>query len=98
MAEEELVGNVPRPSATPPKLRYQVQPDGRAMLQVLVVVGDTAYAVTPWHTSNDPMALSAVAIAADCMLPLSEVRGREYTATGDARRLTDFRLAFDPRL
>ncbi|MGA6208090.1 hypothetical protein ACPESR_25385 [Nocardia testacea] len=77
---------------------YEVQADGRVPIWVMLGVGDEAHAVTPWHTAQDPMVLSAPTIAADCNLPLDEVVGREYTATGDERGLQDFRLVNDPRV
>jgi|GEM_PF-4590021 len=82
-----------------PARTYSVQPDGRARLRVVVVVGDDdAHAVTPWHTTDEPMRLSALEIARDCDIPAGEVVGREYTATGDRDALHDFRLVHDPRV
>ncbi|MFE3059106.1 hypothetical protein [Nocardia sp. NPDC059239] len=81
-----------------PARTYEVQPDGRAMLRVILTSGDQAKAVTPWHTGREPMDLDAAEIARDCDIPLSEVAGREFTATGDQSGLHDFALVNDPRV
>lgn len=81
-----------------PARTYDVQSDGRAMFRVILTVGNLAKAVTPWHNGDAPMDLDAAEIARDCGLPLSEVCGREYTATGDRNGLRTFRLVNDPRL
>ncbi|MFE5285760.1 hypothetical protein ACFRAQ_12435 [Nocardia sp. NPDC056611] len=81
-----------------PARTYEVQPDGRAVLRVILTCGDQAYAVTPWHTGREPMILSAAEIARDCDLPVSEVAGREFLATGDSQGLRGFELVYDPRL
>ncbi|MFE2994251.1 hypothetical protein ACFXG4_04870 [Nocardia sp. NPDC059246] len=80
-----------------PARTYEVQPDGRVMLRVILTRGDQAKAVTPWHTGREPMDLDAAEIARDCDIPLSEVAGREFTATGDRTGLRDFQLVNDPR-
>lgn len=81
-----------------PARTYEVQPDGRAQLRVILTVGDRAKAVTPWNGPREPMDLDAAEIARDCDLPLAEVCGREYTATGDRTGLHDYRLVNDPRV
>ncbi|TLF96791.1 hypothetical protein FEK35_27250 [Nocardia cyriacigeorgica] len=77
---------------------YVPLPDGRIPLWVMLTVGEEAHAITPWHNSQNPMRLSAAAIAADCSLPVSEVAGREYIASGDEHGLRDFQLVDDPRI
>lgn len=78
---------------------YQVLPDGRVPLWVLLTVGDDAHCVTPWHTHAAPLVLSAIVIGYDCDIPAGEVIGREFTAAGgEDRPLHDFRLVHDPRL
>ncbi|RJO74153.1 hypothetical protein D5S18_18545 [Nocardia panacis] len=81
-----------------PARTYEVQPDGRAMLRVMLTYGEQAHCVTPWHTGKDPMILSAAEIARDADIPVNELPGREFTATGDEHALRDFRLVDDPRL
>lgn len=81
-----------------PARTYEVAPDGRAKFRVILTVGERAHAVTPWHTSRNPMLLSAAEIARDCDIPLSEVAGREFWARGDETELHDFELVFDPRV
>lgn len=44
------------------------------------------------------MILSAAEIARDCDIPVSEVAGREFWASGDEAELRDFELVFDPRI
>lgn len=78
--------------------KYEVLPDGRATLWVLLTVGDQAHALTPWNTTKNPMILSASEIGRDCDIPAGEVIGREFTAEGDANGLHNFRLVHDPRL
>lgn len=97
MSEDDWLADL-RASARRDAPRFHVQDDGRARLQVLAVCDGVAYAVTPWHTTVEPMKLSVAEIAADCDLPASEVTGREYTATGDADGLSGFRLVRDPRV
>lgn len=80
-----------------PARTYEVQPDGRAQLRVILAVGDQAHAVTPWHNARNALILSAAEIARDCDMPVGEVVGREYTAAGDESGLRDFRLVRDPR-
>jgi hypothetical protein len=44
------------------------------------------------------MWVPAALIAEQAGLPINELPGREFSATGDRKSLTDFRLVFDPRL
>ncbi|WP_040853795.1 hypothetical protein [Nocardia niigatensis] len=81
-----------------PARTYEVQPDGRAMLRVMLTYGDEAHAVTPWHTGRSPMILPAAEIARDADIPVNELPGREFTATGDENGLRDFKLVNDPRI
>ena len=77
---------------------YEVLPDGRVPLWVMLTVGDDAHCVTPWHSHDDPLILSAAAIGRDCQMPAGEVVGREFTAAGGRdQELHDFRLVDDPR-
>ncbi|WP_280421965.1 hypothetical protein [Nocardia carnea] len=77
---------------------YAVLPDGRAPVYVFVTVEDRAYCVTPWHTRDAPLILSAAEMGQDCDIPAGEVIGREFTAAGGEREpLHDFRLVHDPR-
>lgn len=77
---------------------YEVQPDGRIQLRIFFAVGDRASAATPWHERRNPMIVSLSEVARDCALPEDEVVGRDYTASGDANALHDFRLVNDPRI
>lgn len=78
---------------------YEVLPDGRVPVWVMLLVGDDAHCVTPWHTHEAPLILSADAIGRDCQMPAGEITGREFTAAGGQDEpLHDFRLVDDPRL
>ncbi|GAD83411.1 hypothetical protein NCAST_19_01130 [Nocardia asteroides NBRC 15531] len=78
---------------------YQVLPDGRVPLWVMLTVGDDAHCVTPWHSYTAPLVLSATVMGRDCDIPAGEVIGREFTASGGLdEALHDFRLVHDPRL
>lgn len=78
---------------------YQVLPDGRVPLWVMLTVGDDAHCVTPWHTATAPLVLSAAVMGRDCDIPAGEVIDREFTAAGGQDEpLHDFRLVHDPRL
>ncbi|MGW4124887.1 hypothetical protein [Nocardia sp. NPDC004711] len=81
-----------------PARTYEVQPDGRAMLPVILTRGDQAKAVTPRHTGREPMDLDTAEITRNSDIPPSEVAGREFTTTGDRTSLHDFRLVNDPRV
>ncbi|MFI8977427.1 hypothetical protein ACIGO9_31425 [Nocardia asteroides] len=77
---------------------YEVLPDGRVPLWVMLTVGDDVHCVTPWHKHTAPMIVSAAAIGLDCDMPAGEVVGREFTAAGTQNgQLHDFRLVHDPR-
>ncbi|MEU4711655.1 hypothetical protein AB0G00_35070 [Nocardia salmonicida] len=55
--------------------------------------------MTPWHTHQAPLILSAAVIGRDCTIPAGEAIGREFTAAGGwGEPLHDFRLVHDPRL
>ncbi|MFJ4653895.1 hypothetical protein ACIP5Y_21740 [Nocardia sp. NPDC088792] len=77
---------------------YEVLPDGRIPLWVMLIIGDDAHVVTPWDDHDNPRIVSASAIGRDCTMPAGECIGREFTATGDRYGLHDFRLVHDPRL
>lgn len=78
---------------------YCVLPGGRVPLWVMLTVGDDAHCVTPWHTHQAPLILSAAVIGRDCTIPAGEAIGREFTAAGGrGEPLHDFRLVHDPRL
>lgn len=78
---------------------YEVLPDGRVPLWVMLTVGDDAHCVTPWHKHQAPLVLSATAIGRDCEMPPGEVVDREFTAVGGRDEpMHDFRLVHDPRL
>lgn len=78
---------------------YQVLPDGRVLLWVMLTVGDDAHCVTPWHTATAPLVVSAAVMGRDCDIPAGEVIDREFTAAGGQDEpLHDFRLVHDPRL
>lgn len=78
---------------------YEVLPDGRVPVYVILTVGDEAHCVTPWHTSKAPLILSAAEMGRDCDIPAGEVIGREFTAAGSQDEpLHDFRLVHDPRV
>lgn len=51
---------------------YCVLPDGRVPLWVMLTVGDDAQRVTPWHTHQAPLILSAAVIGRDCTIPAGE--------------------------
>lgn len=57
---------------------YKVLPDGCVPVWVMLLVGDDAHCVTPWHPAEAPLVLSAAAMAADCDIPPGEVIDREY--------------------
>ncbi|WP_280470989.1 hypothetical protein [Nocardia cyriacigeorgica] len=78
---------------------YEVLPDGRVPVYVILTVGDDAHCVTPWHTYEAPLILSAAEMGRDVDIPAGEVVGREFTAAGGrGERLHDFRLVHDPRM
>ncbi|NEW42740.1 hypothetical protein GV794_02035 [Nocardia cyriacigeorgica] len=78
---------------------YAVLPDGRVPVYVILTVGDEAHCVTPWHTYEAPLILSAVEMGRDVDMPAGEVVGREFTAAGSQTEpLHDFRLVHDPRM
>lgn len=78
---------------------YEVLPDGRVPVYVILTVGDDAHCVTPWHTYESPLILSAAEMGRDVDIPAGEVVGREFTAAGGQdERLHDFRLVHDPRV
>ncbi|MFQ6325268.1 hypothetical protein ACLMAL_03900 [Nocardia sp. CWNU-33] len=70
----------------------------RVQVRVILVFGDRAQLDTPWHSARDPMWVPAALIAEQAGLPVNELPGREFSAVGDRKSLTDFRLVFDPRL
>jgi hypothetical protein len=69
----------------------------RIQVQVLLLTGDYAELVTPWHTAQAPLRLPAAGIARDADLPVDELPGRWLTATGTKDTLHSFRLVHDPR-
>ncbi|WP_280201276.1 hypothetical protein [Nocardia cyriacigeorgica] len=78
---------------------YAVLPDGRVPVYVILTVGDEAHCVTPWHTYESPLVLSAAEMGRDVDMPAGEVVGREFTAAGGPDEpLHDFRLVHDPRM
>ncbi|MGW4126012.1 hypothetical protein [Nocardia sp. NPDC004711] len=81
-----------------PARTYEAQPDGRAVLPVILTRGDQAKAVTPRHTGCEPMDLDAAEITHNSNIPPSEVAGREFTTTGDRTSLHDFALVNDRRV
>ncbi|MGW5377456.1 hypothetical protein ACWESM_18620 [Nocardia sp. NPDC003999] len=92
---DELLGDAQRGTGDD----YAVRPDGRVPVWVMLTVGDQAHCVTPWHTHDAPLILSAQEIGSDAGIPAGEVIGREFTAAGsESEALHDFRLVHDPRL
>ncbi|MFI7527508.1 hypothetical protein [Nocardia salmonicida] len=52
---------------------------------------------TPWHRASNPMMVRAGDVAEQAELPVGELPGRSFWATGDAQGLTGFELVDDPR-
>lgn len=52
---------------------------------------------TPWHRASDPMMVRAGDVAEQADLPVGELPGRSFWATGDANGLSGFELVDDPR-
>ncbi|MBF6132411.1 hypothetical protein IU501_05295 [Nocardia otitidiscaviarum] len=73
-------------------------PDGRVPVRCVLLFGDEARLVTPWHLGRDLLRLPASVIARACDMPANELPGRYFTATGGRDNLHDFRLVNDPRL
>ncbi len=70
----------------------------RIRVRVILVFGDRAQVETPWHPADAPLWMPAADIAAAAGVPVNELPGRWFWATGDRGALTGFRLINDPRL